>query len=108
MPGFEKEYIAKRDQGFALLGVNEDAKRTDMDDYLAKKPVSFPVLIDSEAALMKRLGVRVLPTTVLVGGDGKIRLVNEGVLDYMNVFIDTQLKSAELESNMRGLEIKKK
>jgi peroxiredoxin len=97
MPGFEKAYATKHGDGFGLLGINEDDKREDMDAYLAKKPVTFPVLLDADSALMKRLGVRALPTTVLVGGDGRIRMVTEGVQEYLEIFVDAQLKAAPTE-----------
>jgi peroxiredoxin len=96
MPGFEKEYAAKHGQGFALLGINEDEKPQDMNDYLAKKPVTFPILLDADNALMKKFGVRSLPTTIIVGKDGRIRMVTEGVQEYFNIMVESELKTAEV------------
>src|SRR5688572_28013806 len=79
MPGFEKLYKARSKDGFLILAVNEDEERAKMDEYLAEKPVSFPVLLDKEGELMKTFGVRALPTTILVGSDGKVSAVYEGV-----------------------------
>jgi hypothetical protein len=36
--------------------------------------------------------VRALPTTILVGGDGKIRQVDEGIQEYLAFLIDAHLK----------------
>jgi peroxiredoxin len=94
MPSFEKLYQTKHQDGFTILAVNEDEKRADMDDYLARKPITFPVLLDSGSAFMTELHVRVLPTTILVGGDGRIRQVTEGVQQYLGVIIDAELKSS--------------
>jgi peroxiredoxin len=92
MPGFEKTYQAKRHAGFVILGINEDEKREDMDKYLGARPVSFPLLLDSDGALMKRLGVRALPTTILVGADGRIVDVREGIHEYLSIFVDMHLE----------------
>jgi hypothetical protein len=63
-----------------------------MDLYLSKKPITFPVLIDADNALMKRLEVRVMPTSILVGGDGRIRQVTEGIQEYLGALVDMELK----------------
>ena len=94
MPGFEKLYKAKQKEGFAILGVNVDSKRDDMTDYLSRKPVTFPILIDTGSALMQRLGVRVLPTTILVGADGRIKMVTEGIHEYLSAFVEMELSGA--------------
>lgn len=93
MPSFEKMYQSKKDSGLLILAVNEDEERAKMDEYLLQKPVSFPVLVDRNSELMKRFGVQALPTTILVGGDGKVQMVYQGLQEYMEFLIDAQLKS---------------
>ena len=95
MPGFEKLYASKHPEGFTILAVNEDEKRADMDDYLARKPITFPVLLDPGSGFMKQLHVRALPTTILVGRDGRIRQVTEGIQQYLSVFVDAELKASQ-------------
>lgn len=97
MPGFEKIYTSKKDAGFTILAINEDEERARADTYLSEKPVSFPVLFDRDSALMKRFGVRALPTTIIVGHDRKIRQVTEGVSEYVSTMIQTYLKMDELK-----------
>ena len=46
MPGFEKLYAERKGEGFLILAINEDEKPADLDAYLKKKPVTFPVLSD--------------------------------------------------------------
>jgi peroxiredoxin len=94
MPGFEKLYTSRSAEGLVILGINEDDSREDMDNYLARRPVSFPILVDRRGEIMKKFGVRALPTTILVGPDGKVSGVYEGVLDYMDVLVDGLLKPA--------------
>jgi peroxiredoxin len=95
MPGFEKLYEKRHKDGFVILGINEDQKPSDMADYLRDRPVTFPVLLDANGELLKRLGLEALPTTILVGHDGKILQVVQGVMPYLSAFVEAELKSAQ-------------
>ena len=95
MPSFEKLYQKRHRDGFVILGINEDQKPGDMADYLRDRPVTFPVLLDADGALMKRLGLEALPTTILVRRDGKIAQVFQGVTPYLSAFVEVELKSPQ-------------
>jgi peroxiredoxin len=92
MPGFERIYGAKKDEGFTILAIDEDKERDRLDAYLREKPVSFPVLIDQDGALAKQLGLHAFPTTILVDGNGKIVEVIEGVQPYLEYSIENKLR----------------
>ncbi|MEY4484782.1 MAG: hypothetical protein RL693_2234 [Verrucomicrobiota bacterium] len=91
MPGFEKLYAAKQKDGFLILSINVDEKQSDLDTYLMSKPVSFPVLLDSDGALAEQLGIRAYPTTILVDDEGKILQVIEGLAPYLEFMIEAHL-----------------
>jgi peroxiredoxin len=93
MPSFSKVYSDREKDGVLILGINEDEDRSNMETYLNERPVRFPILIDRESAAMKQLGVRALPTTIIVDGDGKVLQVQEGILEYLELLIDTHLKA---------------
>jgi peroxiredoxin len=93
MPSFSKVYSDREKDGVLILGINEDEDRSNMETYLNERPVHFPILIDRESAAMKQLGVRALPTTIIVDGDGKVLQVQEGILEYLELLIDTHLKA---------------
>ena len=99
MPQLERIYAAKKSQGFTLLAVNEDSEREKADAYLKSKPLSFPVLMDTDGAVSKQLGVKALPTTILVGQDGKVIQVVEGMEPYVQYLIDSYLQ--EKKNNER-------
>jgi len=92
MPGFEKIYGAKKAEGFTILAIDEDKERPKLDAYLKEKPVSFPVLVDEDGTIAKQFGIRAFPTTIFVGGDGKILQVFEEVQPYPEFWIDRQLR----------------
>ena len=87
MPVFEKLYAAKKQDGFLILAINEDKEPGALDTYLKAKPISFPVLVDTGGSLAEKLGIRAFPTTVLVGGDGKVMQVIEGLDRYLEYVI---------------------
>ena len=95
MPSFEKLYTSQKNSGFVILAIAEDKEREKLDEYLREKPVSFPVLIDQNNSLSEKFKIQALPTTVLVGGDGKIKQVHEGVQPYLTFSVQAELKRPE-------------
>ena len=96
MPQFEKLYKAKSQDHFLILAIDEGDERPVLDKYLKEKPVSFPILLDPDGALAKKLGIRAFPTSVLVGSDGKILEVIEGLdPDWLQYEIDANLNKLE-------------
>lgn len=91
MPEFEKLHAARQKDGLLILAVSEDEKLSDLDAYLKAKPVSFPVLVDTDGTLAKQFGIRAFPTTILVDGGGQILRVIEGLEPYLEFQIDSYL-----------------
>ena len=92
MPGFEKLFRDKTGEGFTILAINEDKERAKLDAYLKEKTVTFPVLVDQEQKLSEKLGITALPTTILVGADGRVQEVFEGVQPYLQYRIERLLR----------------
>ena len=101
MPSFEQLYNEQKNNGFTILAVAEDTERTKVDHYLKEKPVSFPVLLDQDNALLKQLKIETLPTTVLLNSDGKIREVYEGVHPYLQYSVQAALKPGKDDEHQR-------
>ena len=97
MPEFAKLYADKKGEGFTLLAVNVDSQREKADAYLKSKPVSFPVLIDKDGVLSKQLGLEALPTTILVGQDGKVLQVFDGMQPYLQFMVENHLRQQKRE-----------
>ena len=97
MPEFAKLYADKKSEGFTLLAINVDREREKADAYLKSKPVAFPVLIDTDGAVSKQLGVAALPTTIIVGQDGKVLQVFDGMQPYLQFVVENQLRQQKRE-----------
>lgn len=73
MPALEQLYQKYKDLGFVILGVNIDEDSGKTEDFLAKRPVSFPVLYDHTKQVSDLYKVVAMPTTYLIDRDGKLR-----------------------------------
>ncbi|HMW23074.1 MAG TPA: TlpA disulfide reductase family protein [Burkholderiaceae bacterium] len=75
-------------RGLQIIGVNLDAKRDDADKFLAQTPAKFTLAFDSKGDSPRAYGVKGMPTSVLIGADGK-------VIDHHSGFHDEERKTLE-------------
>lgn len=61
-----------RSQGFEVIAVNLDAQHEDAQKFLATTPAKFTVAFDSQGQTPRQYGVKGMPTSYLIGRDGKI------------------------------------
>lgn len=68
-----------KSEHLTLLAINVGQDRAKVQAFAARLGISYPALIDESAATAKAYGVRALPTTFFVAGDGRIhnKLVGE-------------------------------
>jgi thiol-disulfide isomerase/thioredoxin len=81
MPHIVSLYNKYKDKGLSVLGINLDsfgARR--VKKYIAGMDyeIPFPVAIDKKREMAKGYNVSVLPTTVLVGKNGKVEMYHIG------------------------------
>lgn len=65
-------------RGLQILAVNVDAKRSDADQFLTGTPANFLVAFDPAGDSPRRYEVKGMPSSVLVGPDGKVLHVHHG------------------------------
>ncbi|TFW04899.1 TlpA family protein disulfide reductase [Oxalobacteraceae bacterium OM1] len=86
-------------QGLQIVGVNVDASHADAVDFLSTLPARFAVGFDAEGAVAARYGIKGMPSTVLVGPDGKVVATHVGFNDddkpQLEALIKQHLPSAE-------------
>lgn len=80
MPKLQKIHEKYGQSGLTVLGVNVDGPRGQnrVKPFLRARKVSFPIALDSDSAVMRRMQVNVLPTTLLITPDGEITLRQVG------------------------------
>lgn len=82
MPSMERLYTDLRERGFVVLGVSVDVDPGEADadgrvqgivrEYVDELGVTFPILLDPEGSVEDVYNVSGLPTTYVIGRDGRI------------------------------------
>ena len=72
------QYAAR---GLHVLAINVDAKRADADAFLAKLPAQFAIGFDPQGDTPRAYGVKGMPTSVLIGANGKVLHHHAGFRD---------------------------
>ena len=63
---------------FVVLAVNLDKSRPKAETFLAQVGNKLPVVYDPAGAVATKYAVKEMPTSVLIGRDGKVRYVHKG------------------------------
>ncbi|HWD19869.1 MAG TPA: TlpA disulfide reductase family protein [Verrucomicrobiae bacterium] len=74
-PNVKKTYAAYHDKGFDIIGVSLDDDKSKLDDYMKENGVTWPQFFDGQKwnnKLAVKYGIRSIPATFLVDGNGKI------------------------------------
>ena len=103
MPELEHYYTQHKEDGLLLVGIDSDEKRDRVEEFARDLRLDFPVTIDEEA-VQKQYGVSGLPTTVLIGLDGKVQFYEAGALANAEVAFDNLLRqNGELAKNGQAI-----
>jgi peroxiredoxin len=78
MPLLDQMYKKYKPAGFTLIGVNVDKEGPAVKELLARKPVSFPVLLDPANQVSKAYHVDEMPSSVIIDRKGQIRYIHRG------------------------------
>jgi peroxiredoxin len=75
---FEKEFQSR---GFTVVGVSmdEDGWKA-INPYLAEHKINYPIVLANEEVNEAYGGIEALPTTLLIGRDGKVRFLHAGLI----------------------------
>ena len=82
MPSIQRLSDDMRDRGFAVIGVNVGEGEPRVRAVVERLGLDFPILLDKDSAAFERLRISVLPTTYLLDGDGVVRYVGRGPLEW--------------------------
>ena len=78
MPLLDQMYKKYKQAGFTLIGVSVDKNAAPVRELMARKPVSFPVLLDPANQVSKAYHVDEMPSSVIIDRKGEIRYVHRG------------------------------
>ena len=77
LPNIQKAYADYQDKGFEIVGISLDraADKEKLENFIKEKNMPWPQAYDGEGwgnAIAKKYGITSIPTTFLIGKDGKI------------------------------------
>jgi peroxiredoxin len=80
IPHFEEAYRAHKDEGFVVLGVNYQESAAEVERFVERLGVTYPILLDESGMVAKEYRAVGLPTSVFVDRDGVIQVRHSGYL----------------------------
>ena len=87
----QKRYAA---QGLQVLALSVDDEVKDASAFIAKNKFSLTFLWDKKGALAKELGLKAVPTTLILDKKGRILYQERGFVESSKAEIDRQILKA--------------
>ena len=81
-------------RGLQIVGINVDAKSEDAKTFLATTPAKFTIAFDPKGATPRQYGIKGMPSSVLIGPDGKVLLGHSGFRDADRAELEAKIQSA--------------
>lgn len=94
MPSMERLRQRLAGEPFEILAVNFQEGMPRVRAFLAKVPVTFPVVRDTDGAVARSWKVRIFPSSFVIDPHGAIRYAVVGILDW---------SAPEIEKTLRAL-----
>ena len=88
MPDLQSFYSAHKDQGFVILAINAGDAKSDVQSFASSYQLTFPVLLDTQVDVIKRMGIFNYPTSVLIDRNGIVRNIQVGMYPPENLVAD--------------------
>jgi peroxiredoxin len=79
MPDLESFYQQHQGEGLVVLGINNGDSETAAAEFVEAMGISFPILLDEAFAVADGWMVNNLPTTILIGRDGLVKVIHVGL-----------------------------
>ena len=92
LPQLNRLHEAYRGAGLVLLGVNVDEDPQAAAEVARRQGLRFPVLLDSDKAVVRRWDLGSMPATVLIDRDGRVRHVHRGWRDGLEQTYERQIR----------------
>ncbi len=81
-------------RGLQIVGINVDAKSEDAKTFLTTTPAKFTIAFDPKGATPRQYGIKGMPSSVLIGPDGKVLLEHSGFRDADRAELEAKIQSA--------------
>jgi len=82
IPSMEKLYSTLKKKGFVIVAVDLSESRNVVRSFVTANKMTYPVLLDTAGSVGALYGARTLPTTYIIGRDGRILARTIGSRDW--------------------------
>lgn len=80
--------------GLTIVAISLDRKREDADKFLASMPAKFLIAYDTDNKVAQSYQPKGMPTSFLIGADGKVRAVHVGFREDDREKIEKEIRVA--------------
>ncbi|MEY9978655.1 thiol-disulfide oxidoreductase ResA [Lysinibacillus sp. RC79] len=85
MPAMDRQYKVFKDQGVQTLAVNIAQTDFEVQNFVDRYELTFPVVIDKTKSVQTTYNVGNLPATLLIDPDGKVAKIITGEMTEGNI-----------------------
>jgi len=93
-PWMNEMHTRYGNKGLHVLAVNVDQKTSDAQAFLADNPARFEVAFDASGHTPRAYAIKGMPTSVLIGPDGKVLMMHAGFKEEQRDELERQIKQA--------------
>jgi peroxiredoxin len=93
LPMLDKLYKKYKAQGLVVVGVSVDKDRANIEKFVAKMPLSFPLVHDADHGISSRYQPPRMPSSYIVDRKGLVRFVHAGYRAADATEFETQIKT---------------
>ena len=95
-PEIQKLHERYAARGLTVIGVSEDGPRnfSKVRPFASRLGLRYPIALDEDGTLQERFQVRALPTTVLIGRDGRVVSFHAGYRPGFAAELDAAIAAA--------------
>ena len=101
MPSLNQLRQSLKGMPVEMFAVNVGEGEGRIGPFLGKVPVDFPVLLDRDAQVSKAWKVRLMPTTFIIGTDGRVRYSYSGSRDWADESVRATIVALAAERTAR-------
>ena len=81
-------------RGLQIVGVNVDANSADARQFLTTTPARFAIGFDPQGATPRSYGIKGMPSSVLIGPDGRVLLEHSGFREADRAELESKIQNA--------------
>jgi peroxiredoxin len=88
IPELNRYYEERRADGLLILGIDINEQEHVVRPFVRRERIQYPVGIDSNGAIADLYDVSSVPTTVIIGLEGTVKMYDSGAISNANIAFD--------------------